>query len=148
MTKVLIVDDDELIRQMYQKIFTVNGFDVEVAADGTDGVTKAASVMPDLIMLDIMMPNLNGLEALEKLKGDDKTKNIPVIMLTSLTAQQDAQSALAKGAARYIIKGEYEPKEVVKTVKEFLEGQTNKQSADTPTQPPSTEPSTPSTPIV
>jgi twitching motility two-component system response regulator PilH len=122
MAKVLIVDDDELIRQMYQKIFAVNGFDVEVGQDGEEAVAKAGSVNPDIIMLDIMMPKLNGLEALEKLKSDDKTKNIPVIMLTSLTAQQDAQSALAKGAAKYIVKGEYEPKEVVQTVKDYLNG--------------------------
>jgi CheY-like chemotaxis protein len=132
MTKVLIVDDDELIRQMYQKIFSVNGFEVEEAEDGEQAVVKAGELNPDIIMLDIMMPKLNGLEALEKLKSDEKTKNIPVIMLTSLTARQDAESALAKGAAKYIVKGEHEPKEVVQTVKDYLAGQNNNQPTATP----------------
>jgi CheY-like chemotaxis protein len=133
MPKVLIVDDDELIRQMYHKIFSVNGFDVEEAEDGEQAVVKAGELNPHLILLDIMMPKLNGLEALEKLKSDDKTKNIPVIMLTSITARQDAESALAKGAAKYIVKGEHEPKEVVQTVKDFLDEQNNAQPSPAPT---------------
>jgi len=71
-----------------------------------------------------MMPKLNGLQVLEKLKADPETKAIPVIMLTNLAGEQDAEAALAKGAIKYIIKSEYEPKEVADMVKEVLAGYT------------------------
>jgi DNA-binding response OmpR family regulator len=126
MTKILIVDDDEMIRLMYQKIFVFNNFDAEIAADGEEGVQKAQSLSPDLVLLDVMMPKLTGLQVLEKLKADEKTKNIPVVMLTSLDGQQDAKEALSKGAVRYIVKSEYEPKEVAVMVKEVLDGYNGK----------------------
>ena len=69
-----------------------------------------------------MMPKMNGLEVLEKMKADEKTKKIPVVVLTNLAGQQDAETAIAKGAVKYIVKSEYEPKEVVKMVKEILAG--------------------------
>jgi CheY-like chemotaxis protein len=71
-----------------------------------------------------MMPKMNGLQALEKLKADVETKSIPVVMLTNLAGQQDAEAALAKGAVKYIIKSEYEPKQVANMVKEILAGYT------------------------
>ena len=95
-----------------------------MAADGQDGVDKARSEMPTLILLDVMMPRMNGLEALEKLKSDPATKHIPVVMLTNLAGQQDAETAMAKGAVKYIIKSEHEPKEVSDMVKEILAGYT------------------------
>jgi CheY-like chemotaxis protein len=71
------------------------------------------------------MPKMNGLQVLEQLKLMDATKNIPVVMLTNLSGQQDAETAIAKGAVKYIIKSEYEPKEVVEMVKEVLAGYAN-----------------------
>lgn len=137
MAKILIVDDDDMIRMMYQKIFVFSGFDADIAADGEEGVQKAQSVNPDLVLLDVMMPKMTGLQALEKLKANEKTKNIPVVMLTSLDGTQDAESALAKGAVKYIVKSEYEPKEVAAMVKEILDGFSGNKSegaAPAPTQ--------------
>jgi CheY-like chemotaxis protein len=71
-------------------------------------------------LLDVMMPKMNGLLVLAKLKENDITKKIPVVMLTNLAGQQDAEIALAKGAVKYIIKSEYEPRQVVDMVKEIL----------------------------
>ncbi len=71
-----------------------------------------------------MMPKMNGLQVLEKLKSDPATKAIPVVMLTNLASQQDAESAMSKGAVKYIIKSEHDPKEVVNLVKEVLAGYT------------------------
>lgn len=124
MAKILIVEDDPLMSRMYQKIFTFEGYDVETAADGEEGLLKVKSVKPTLVLLDIMMPKLNGLEVLDRLKSDPETKGIPVVMLTNLAGQQDAEKALAKGAVKYIIKSEYDPKQVANMVKEILAGYT------------------------
>src|SRR4051812_34607670 len=124
MVKVLIVEDDPLMSRMYQKIFTFDGYQVEIANDGAEGLQKARTVAPTLILLDVMMPKMNGLQVLEQLKADPNTKAIPVVMLTNLAGQQDAETALAKGAVKYIIKSEHEPKDVTNMVKEILAGYT------------------------
>lgn len=124
MIKILIVEDDPLMSRMYQKIFKFEGYDVDFASDGEEGLEKAKTINPTLMLLDIMMPKMNGLQVLEKLKLDPATKSIPVIMLTNLAGTQDAEAALAKGAVKYIIKSENEPKQVVNMVKEILAGYT------------------------
>jgi len=126
-TIILITEDDPLMSRMYQKIFSFEGFQVEMAADGQEGLDKARELKPTMILLDVMMPKLNGLQVLEKLKADPETKAIPVVMLTNLAGQQDAESALAKGAIKYIVKSEYEPKQVADMVKELLAGYTRDQ---------------------
>jgi len=122
--KILITEDDPLMSRMYQKIFTFEGLEVVMAADGQEGLDKAREIKPTMILLDVMMPKLNGLQVLEKLKADPETKAIPVIMLTNLAGQQDAENALAKGAIKYIVKSEYEPKQVADIVKELLSAYT------------------------
>jgi CheY-like chemotaxis protein len=124
MVKILIVEDDPLMSRMYQKIFTFEKYEVEMAADGEECLAKAATVKPTIILLDVMMPKMNGLQALEKLKADPATKSIPVIMLTNLAGQQDAETALSKGAVKYIVKSEHEPKEITDLVKEIIAGYT------------------------
>ena len=124
MPKILIVEDDPLMSRMYQKIFTFEEYDVILAEDGQEGLEKARSEKPTVVLLDIMMPKMNGLEVLEKLKSDPETKKIPVVMLTNLAGQQDAETALQKGAVKYIIKSEYEPKQVTNMVKEIIAGYT------------------------
>lgn len=154
MTKILIVEDDPLMLRMYQKIFTLEHYEVDTATNGEEGVTKAwATPPPTLILLDIMMPKLNGLQVLDKLKADPDKKLIPVIMLTNLSGQQDAEEGLLKGAVKYIIKSEHEPKEVVDMVKEVLAGYTRNEvptaavttpaSTSTPASEPTTEPAAP-----
>lgn len=124
MAKILIVEDDPLMSRMYQKIFTFEGHQVEMAGDGEEGLNKAKSVKPTIMLLDIMMPKMNGLQVLEKLKADPEIKSIPIVMLTNLAGQQDAETALTKGAVKYIVKSEYEPKQVVSLVEEILAGYT------------------------
>ena len=124
MIKVLIVEDDPLMSRMYQKIFTFEKYEVEMAADGEEALAKVATANPTIILLDVMMPKMNGLQVLEKLKADPATKNIPVIMLTNLAGQQDAETALSKGAVKYIVKSEHEPKEIADMVQEIVAGYT------------------------
>ena len=124
MSKILIVEDDPLMARMFEKIFMFENYEVDIAIDGVEGLEKVKSFKPAIILLDVMMPRMNGLQALEKLKLDPETKTIPVVMLTNLAGQQDAEIALAKGAVKYIIKSEYEPKQVADMVKEILSGYT------------------------
>jgi CheY-like chemotaxis protein len=126
-TKILIAEDDTMMAHLYQKVFNFEGYQVQMAGDGQEALDIAREFMPTLIILDVMMPKLNGIEALDKIKADPKLKGIPVVMLTNLAGQQDAETALAKGAARYVIKSEQDPKGVVAIVKEVLGG-----SAPTP----------------
>lgn len=123
MAKVLlIVEDDPLMVRMYQKIFKFEGYDVDTAFDGEEGIEKVRKIKPTVVLLDIMMPKMNGIQVLEKIKSDPDIKKIPVIVLTNLAGTQDAETALEKGAVRYIIKSEHDPKDIVRIVKEIIEG--------------------------
>jgi CheY-like chemotaxis protein len=121
---LLIVEDDPLMSRMYQKIFKFEGYNVDVAGDGEEGLDKVRKLKPSLVLLDIMMPKMNGMEVLRKLKLDPDTKSIPIVVLTNLAGQQDAEKALTLGAVKYIVKSEYEPKQVANMVKEILAGYT------------------------
>lgn len=120
MAKILIVEDDPLMARLYQKIFHFEKHEVVLAADGMEGIEKTREEKPALILLDIMMPKMNGLEVLEKLKKDPETKKIPVVVLTNLAGEKDAESAMLKGAVKYIVKSQFDPKEVTKMVNQIL----------------------------
>jgi two-component system, OmpR family, response regulator ArlR len=124
MAKLLIIEDDPLMSRMYQKIFTFEGYEVDIANNGEEGLVKIKSNRPTLVLLDIMMPKMNGLEVLDRIKADSDVKSIPVVMLTNLAGIQDAETAMAKGAVKYIVKSEHEPKDIVNMVKEILAGYT------------------------
>jgi len=119
-TKILIAEDDPMMARLYEKVFNFEGYQVEMAGDGQIALDKAREFLPTLIILDVMMPKLNGLAALDQIKADPKLKSIPVIMLTNLAGQQDAENAISKGAVKYIIKSEHDPREVAAMVKEVL----------------------------
>ncbi len=122
MSKVLLlIEDDPLMLRLYRKIFELEGYEVELAAGGQEGLDKAKSDKPTLVLLDIMMPKMDGFEVLGKLKEDPETKDIPVVVLTNLAGTQDAKKAMEMGASKYIIKSEQDPKEVATLVKEVLE---------------------------
>ncbi len=121
MSKILIVEDDPLVARMYQKVMGIEGIEVVLAEDGVVGVKKAKEVRPNLILLDVMMPRMNGIEVLDALKSDPELKDIPVIMLTNLSGTHDAEIALGKGAVAYMIKSEYKPKEVAEEAKKYLD---------------------------
>ncbi len=124
MAKILIVEDDPLMQRMYQKAFTFDGYEVVVAGDGVEGIDKARTEKPTAVLLDVMMPKMNGLDALAKMKSDPDLKKLPVIMLTNLAGSADAEKALELGSVKYIVKSEQEPKEVVRMVKEIVAGYT------------------------
>lgn len=122
MAKILIVEDDPLLVGLYEKAFELAGYEVETAFNGKDGLGKLESTdkKPAIILSDVMMPEMNGLELLEKIKASPALKDIPVVMLTNLAGDKDAERALSLGAVTYLVKSQYQPKEVVAKVKELV----------------------------
>lgn len=119
-THVLIVEDDVFLSGIYQKKFEMEGFKVTMAGDGEAGWQMAKKKKPDIILLDILLPKLDGFAVLEKLKKDGETKNIPVILLTNLGQKDDVEKGLEQGAADYLIKAHFKPSEVVDKVNKIL----------------------------
>ncbi len=122
MTKIFIVEDDPLMSRMYEKAFRLNGYDVELAFDGEEGLKKLQDMdeKPSVVLLDIMMPKMSGFDVLKAAKGDKNIKKVPIIALTNLAGKDDAEKALKLGAALYLVKSQYDPREVVEKVKEVI----------------------------
>lgn len=120
-SQVLIVEDDTFLLSMYSTKFDKEGFEVSVAEDGEKGLKKATSGKPDIILLDIMLPKMDGFEVLKQLKSQKETQNIPVLLLTNLSQQDDTRKGLDLGAEDYLVKAHFMPSEVVEKVKDFLE---------------------------
>lgn len=121
MPRVLIVEDDEIMLNMYVKKFTKEGFDISTARDGSIGLVRAVNDVPNVIMLDLMMPESDGFEMLEALHAHPKLKNIPVVVLTNISSDADEQRARLLGATDYLIKAENHPGMVVNRVVELLD---------------------------
>ena len=120
MAKVLLVEDDAEESRMYQKLFSLEGFEVTAIDNGQDCRAKAIEVKPDVILMDIMMPKMNGFETLDVLRFDAETRKIPVIMLTNLSDADTKEDCMKRGAVKYIVKSQMEPKKLVETVREVV----------------------------
>jgi len=118
--KILIVEDDPYISKMYQLKLNLEGFDVDIAVNGKIGLDKIKSESPDLILLDILMPEIDGLGVLKALKDDPKNSRIPVLVLSNLGREDYIKKSMALGAEGYIVKSHYTPARVVEVVKETL----------------------------
>lgn len=118
--KVLIVDDDAFLSGIYATKLELEGFEVASARDGEEGLKLAAKDKPDLILLDVLMPKLDGFEVLKRLKADDAVKDIPVIMLTNLGQKEDIEKGMRDGAVDYLIKAHFVPAEAVEKIKKVL----------------------------
>src|SRR4030042_3485541 len=121
MTKILIIENEPMVSRMYGKIFEFEKFEVISAIGGKEGLEKVGSEKPDIILLDIMMPEPNGIRVLEELKANPMTNRIPVIMLTNLSGKNDVELALSKGALDYWVKKEIQPQELGQKIKKLLE---------------------------
>ena len=102
--KILIVDDSPTERQFLSELLSKNGFEVTTADDGEDGVAKSQSVSPDLIVMDVVMPGLNGFQATKQISTHDSTKHIPIIMCTTKDQETDKVWAVRQGAKDYVTK--------------------------------------------
>lgn len=102
--KIVVIDDDLMIRKLLQSVLTKAGYEVVVAVNGEEGVGQVKALKPDLVVSDVLMPKMDGYEVLQALKGSEETKNIPVIMLSSLELETDISKGLSLGAAHYLTK--------------------------------------------
>ena len=120
MIKIAIIEDDAVISQMYRMKFEAEGFEVQLADNGIRGVALVKSFRPDIILLDMQMPQMNGAEALAKIRAENWGKTTPVIVLTNLGAEEAPKNLHSLGIHSYIVKAELTPKQVVERVKEAL----------------------------
>jgi DNA-binding response OmpR family regulator len=125
---VLVVDDDPVILKLLEVNFEMEGFTVLVARDGEEGIAVARADQPDLIVSDIMMPKVSGLELVTALKGDPSTSEIPIILLSAKAQNADVRSGLDAGADDYVTKP-FEPLDLVDRVNRLLEARASKRSS-------------------
>ena len=117
---LLVVEDDEFLVKMYESGLVKEGFRVSTAGDGEIGLRSAEELRPDLILLDLILPKMDGFSCLEKLKENPTTKRIPVIILSNLGQNSDLKRGLEMGAEDYLIKTDYTVKQVGEKVKKTL----------------------------
>lgn len=120
MKKILFIEDEAALQEAFGSFLVKSGYKVVSALDGEIGSRLAKEEMPDLILLDLVLPKMNGFEVLKNIKSDDKTKNIPVIVLTNMENMDDINKAIDLGAKTYLVKTEYELGEVISKIKSIL----------------------------
>jgi len=118
--KVLIVEDEESLSQMYSLKFTKEGFQVETALDGESALNKVVEFKPDFILLDVILPKIDGFAVLEQVRKDSKSRDIPVVMLTNLGQTEDHEKGEKLGADDYLVKANCTPMDVVNKVNDIL----------------------------
>lgn len=118
--KVAIIEDDIAIAQMYRMKFKVEGYDVQIAENGKLGLQLAEEMQPTIILLDLMMPVMNGDEMLQKLRSTDWGKDIKVIILTNMGEQEAPEIIKELGVTKFIVKAEMTPRQVAELVKQEL----------------------------
>ncbi len=118
MATFFIAEDDKFMFRLYERVFTLAGHTLEVAKDGEEALIKLSGMNPKpaVIVLDIMMPKMNGFEVLTEIKKKPELQNIPVVLLTNLSGEEDKRKGLALGAKEYLIKSDYDPKQVLEKV--------------------------------
>lgn len=118
--KVLVIEDEVPILDLYDKKFTSKGYEVIRAEDGETGIDKALSEKPDIIILDVMLPMMNGFEVLKRLKKEISTRDIPIVILSNYGEMPNITEGMLGGAAEYLIKVEHTPEEVVEIAQDVL----------------------------
>ncbi len=121
MKKVLIIDDDEFLLDMYSAKLREMGFGIEIAFSAPEALEKIrAGVSPDVVLLDVIMPGMDGFEFLEAVKKEKLLKNSKIIILSNLGQEEDIKKGLALGASDYIIKAYFTPSEIVKKIEKLF----------------------------
>ena len=129
--KILAIEDDAFLSGLVAGKLVESGLSVVNTATGKDGLAKARLIHPDLILLDIMLPDMGGFEVLEKIKADPETRNIPVVILSNLGGREEIERGVKLGANSYLIKSNILPNEVAEVVQNQLSG-----TGNPPTPPP------------
>jgi DNA-binding response OmpR family regulator len=121
MKKILFIEDESALQKTFGEVLSQEGYEVVSALDGEIGLRMAKEKKPDLILLDLILPKINGFSVLKKLKEDKETEDIPVIVLTNLEGLEDVDRALKMGATTYLVKANYRLEEVVTKIKKALD---------------------------
>jgi DNA-binding response OmpR family regulator len=122
MPKILLVEDDVNLRDIYAARFAAEGYEVITASDGEEALASAVKELPDLIILDVMMPKISGFDVLDILRSTPETKETKIIMMTALSQDTDRQRGEALGATQYLIKSQVTLEDVVQSAKNVLAG--------------------------
>ena len=120
MARILVVEDEELLSSIIVRELTNAGHDVRAAYNGEEAIQHAAADIPELILLDLIMPKMDGFQVLESLKKNPGTATIPVVVLSNLGQKEDIEKAKSGGAYDYMVKINFAPKEVCQKVKEIM----------------------------
>ncbi len=117
---ILLVEDDKFLAELYSTKLNLEGYETDLATEGKKGLRMAKEKQYDLILLDVILPGMDGFEILKNLKSDKKTRGIPVILLTNLSQKDEIMKGLELGADDYLIKAHFMPSEVVKKIKQTI----------------------------
>ncbi len=118
--KILIIEDDKFLRELIARKLTDEGFDALEAVDGEDGIKKTKEMKPDLILLDLILPSIDGFEVLSRVKEDASLASIPIIILSNLGQKEEVEKGLDLGAVDYLIKAHFTPGEIIEKIKNIL----------------------------
>lgn len=120
MKKILIVEDDPMLVEIYQRKFSDDGYEVVTAITGAEVLKKIKTEKPELVLLDLVLPEEDGFHVLEKIRKDPNTKNMKVIIFSNLSQQEDQERAAELGAQGFLTKSDYTPAEMVEAVQKIL----------------------------
>ena len=120
MKTILLIEDDPFLADVYSTKFREVGFEIDVATDGQEGLKKIKAKKPDLLLLDIVLPGINGWEILETIRKEEVLKDLKIIILSNLTEKEEVEKGLELGVTKYLIKARYTPTEAVEEVKKIL----------------------------
>lgn len=120
MSKVLIIEDDKFLRELMSRKLSSEGFETVEAIDGESGIKKIKEEKPEIVLLDLILPGIDGFEVLAKVKDDPETNPIPVVILSNLGQRDDVERGLKLGAIDYLVKAHFTPNEIIKKVRDVL----------------------------
>ncbi|RLC39804.1 MAG: response regulator [Candidatus Nealsonbacteria bacterium] len=120
MAKILIVEDDKFLRELIARKLTAENYQISEAIDGEEGLKKIKEEKPDLVLLDLILPGIDGFEVLSRIKEDPSLASIPVIILSNLGQREDVERGMKLGAVDYLVKAHFTPNEIIEKVKAAL----------------------------
>lgn len=121
MKRILFIEDEAALQKTFGDILKSEGFEVISALDGETGLNLVKKENPDLVLLDLILPKIHGLDVLKEIKQNENTKNIPVIVLTNVESIEEIDKALELGATTYLVKSDYSLEDVIAKIKKALE---------------------------
>jgi len=119
--KILLIEDDKFLRELMNKKLLTMGYDVVSAEDGESGLTMIKESKPDVVLLDLILPGINGFEVLERAKKDPETAGVPVVILSNLGQSEDIEKGLKLGAKDFLVKAHFTPQEIINKLKAILD---------------------------